>query len=255
MYKQEIILFTPSLTCTACDFLSPCWFLLLYNFSTLKASEDADSACLWLLWWRLATEIIDHLIVSPFDFGRFWNLERSAHMSTSFAPSSSVCWLCCVQSVSGILQFWELASCKLERCSTFASFLSMSYNSTLASNLTPFSLRGRGTGPWLLCPWGRDRHSCTGLAIIPMLGPGVPLMQDQKRHGHSSALPRWAMQGTSPPHGILSRCARWAVHVRLQLVYLHRFRAQSVRRTASGHHHTTSQGGLRPLPTAQNRSR
>ena len=63
-------------------------------------------------------------------------------------------------------------------------------------------------------------------------------MQDEKRHGHSSALPRWAMQGTSPPHGILSRCARWAVHVRLQLVYLHRLRAPSVGSTAS----VTSQG-------------
>ena len=68
-----------------------------------------------------------------------------------------------------------------------------------------------------------------------MLGPGVPLMQSRNA---MATLPPWAMPGTSPQHGILSRCARWAVHVRLQLVYLHRFRAPSVGSTAS----VTSQG-------------
>ena len=140
---------------------------MLYNFSTLKASEDADSACLWLLWWRLATEIIDHFIVSPFDFGRFWNLERSAHMSTNFAPSSSVCWLCCVQSVSGILfpfkkkSFWYtpvLRACKLQIGEMFYVRFVSEYVLQFHTSLKPNSLfppreRNRSVATLPVRPW------------------------------------------------------------------------------------------------------
>jgi hypothetical protein len=44
---------------------------MLYNFSTLKASEDADSAVYNCFGGGWLQKIINHLLVSPFDSARF----------------------------------------------------------------------------------------------------------------------------------------------------------------------------------------